>query len=125
MTLRPKGITADRTKQNLTILWEDDHESIYSFSLLRHACPCAACRGGHERMTRLPDEHVFAMADEDTPATHLVNVQAVGSYALSIAWEDGHDYGIYNWEYLRALCPCPICRPAGITDPGHSSNTYK
>ena len=69
-------------------------------------------------MTRLPDEHVFDMPEEDAPSTHLVNVQAVGSYALSIAWEDGHDYGIYNWEYLRALCPCQICRPAGNTDPG-------
>jgi DUF971 family protein len=25
---------------------------------------------------------------------------------LTIVWEDGHDYGIYNWHYLRALCPC-------------------
>jgi DUF971 family protein len=31
---------------------------------------------------------------------------ATGSYALTIVWEDGHDYGIFNWHYLRALCPC-------------------
>ena len=33
-------------------------------------------------------------------------IVAVGSYALTIVWEDGHDYGIFNWHYLRALCPC-------------------
>jgi len=31
---------------------------------------------------------------------------------LTIVWEDGHDYGIYNWHYLRALCPCNECRKA-------------
>ena len=41
------------------------------------------------------------------PATRLNNLKAVGSYALTIVWEDGHDLGIYNWHYLRALCPCP------------------
>jgi DUF971 family protein len=111
MVVRPKEITADRNNKILTIIWDDAHKSNYSFSLLRKACPCAVCRGGHEKMSRLPDEGVFDQPEEDTPSTRLVNIQAVGSYAISILWEDGHDYGIYNWEYLRALCPCPICRP--------------
>jgi DUF971 family protein len=34
----------------------------------------------------------------------------VGSYAITPSWEDGHDYGIYQWSYLRALCPCKSCR---------------
>ena len=28
----------------------------------------------------------------------------------TLVWEDGHDYGIYNWHYLRALCPCEADR---------------
>jgi DUF971 family protein len=44
---------------------------------------------------------------EDSPATRINNVKAVGSYALTIVWEDGHDYGTCGWHYLRALCPCP------------------
>ena len=28
----------------------------------------------------------------------------------AVVWEDGHDYGIYNWYYLRKLCPCAECR---------------
>ena len=111
MRNRPVDIKANRSKKEMTITWADGHESTYSFSLLRHACPCAECRGGHEKMRAEPDSEVFKLPDEDTPATHLQQVEAVGSYAITIHWEDGHLYGIYNWDYLRALCPCPICRP--------------
>jgi len=40
----------------------------------------------------------------------LRKIEAVGAYAISVEWEDGHHYGIYNWHYLRALCPCEACR---------------
>ena len=106
---RPTGITADRTTSILTIAWSDGHTSHYPFSLLRNACPCASCRGGPENMRSTPDPFVFDLPVEDSPRTHLVNLEAVGSYAITIAWEDGHHYGIYNWSYLRALCPCPQC----------------
>jgi len=107
---RPINITADRNKKEMAIIWSDGHFSIYSFTLLRHACPCAECRGGHDKMGAEPDPSVFGMPKEDTPATQLSSVEAVGAYALTIGWEDGHHYGIYNWHYLRALCPCPLCR---------------
>ncbi len=108
--MRPTGITANRQTSLLTITWEDGHESNYSFTLVRLACPCAECRGGHENMGTLPDPSVYNEPTEDTPATRLRNLEAVGTYALTFEWEDGHHYGIYNWNYLRAICPCPICR---------------
>jgi DUF971 family protein len=107
---KPTGITANRQTRELFINWDDGHESIYPFSLLRYACPCAECRGGHENMSSEPDPQVFSAPLEDTPATRLKNIEAVGSYAITIEWEDGHHFGIYNWRYLRALCPCPMCR---------------
>ena len=61
-----------------------------------------------------PDAEVFSRKIEDTSSTRLANVVAVGSYALTIVWEDGHDYGIYNWHYLRALCPCAECRGKAV-----------
>jgi DUF971 family protein len=36
-------------------------------------------------------------------------ISLVGSYAIRIDWSDGHDTGIYTFEYLRAICPCPSC----------------
>jgi DUF971 family protein len=103
---KPINITVNKKTREVTINWDDGHVSVYPFGLLRAGCPCAACRGGHENMRAEPDEGVFQQQLEDSPATHINNVKAVGSYALTIVWEDGHDYGIYNWHYLRALCPC-------------------
>ena len=45
------------------------------------------------------------------------NVTAVGNYALGFAWSDGHDSGIYTFEYLRKLCPCAQCLPEGLQEP--------
>ena len=111
MKEKPTGITADKGARAFTITWADGHTSVYPFGLLRAACPCAACRGGHAHMGAEPDPRVFGLEPPEAPENRLVNVVAVGSYALSITWEDGHDYGIYNWHYLRALCPCVECRP--------------
>jgi DUF971 family protein len=107
--VRPTGVTANRIVRTITINWSDGHTSHYPFALLRNACPCAECRGGHEHMRSTPDPAVFSLPDEDTPRTRLQNLESVG-YALTPAWEDGHHFGIYTWSYLRALCPCPQCR---------------
>ncbi len=112
--LRPSGITANRNTKELTVKWNDGHISQYSFSLLRHACPCAECKGGHAAMGSDPDPLVFSMPEEDSLRTQLRKIEAVGSYALTIEWEDGHHYGIYNWHTLRALCPCSVCRGTGV-----------
>lgn len=110
MSVRPVSITADRAQKILSVVWDDGHLSTYSFSLLRAGCPCAECQGGHENMKDTPDARVFLLNLPDSPATRLVTIQAVGTYAITPVWEDGHSYGIYRWEYLRALCPCPQCR---------------
>jgi len=109
-TNKPTGVTADRDSKTLTIGWEDGHTSVIPFSLLRHACPCVECRGGHSQMKSKPDPYVFSLPIEDSPRTRLRNVEAVGTYAITIEWEDGHHFGIYNWGLLRSLCPCPECR---------------
>jgi DUF971 family protein len=37
-------------------------------------------------------------------------VAKVGNYAIRFAWNDGHEHGIYSWDYLREWCPCEQCR---------------
>jgi len=108
--LKPVGITADRQKRIMTVNWNDGHTSEIPFTLLRNACPCAECRGGHENMGADPEPELFTAPDEDTLATRLENVEAVGTYGITPVWEDGHHYGIYSWNFLRKLCPCPVCR---------------
>lgn len=105
----PAGITANRKTSELIIKWKDEHNSRIPFSLLRNACPCAECRGGHDKMGSTPPPEIFSMELEDLPRTRLSSVEFVGTYALNPYWEDGHHFGIFTWDYLRALCPCPIC----------------
>jgi len=33
----------------------------------------------------------------------LDSVELAGNYALKLDWSDGHNSGIYGWEYLRNL----------------------
>jgi len=110
--LMPTSITANRNEAILTIIWNEGHTSAYPFGLVRAACPCASCRGGHEYMSAEPDPEVFGNRLADSPQTRLVKIEAAGSYGIVIEWEDGHHFGIYNWHYLRALCPCAQCRQA-------------
>ena len=110
MTTKPTSLTANRQTKELAVVWDDGHTSIYSFSLLRAGCPCAECRGGHDKMGNEPTSDVFDLHLSDSPATRLKNLAPVGSYAITPLWEDGHDYGIFDWHYLRALCPCEGCR---------------
>jgi DUF971 family protein len=108
---KPTGITADRQAREMTMQWSDGHTSVYPFGLLRAACPCASCQGGHENMRGEPDEEVFQNQLPNSPRTRMNKVEAVGSYAIMIEWEDGHHFGIFNWQFLRMLCPCAECRP--------------
>jgi DUF971 family protein len=108
--LAPTKIDANKSKRVLLIEWNDGHHSEIPFGLLRAGCPCVTCRGGHENMHEDPDPEVFDMDLPDSPATNLAGISLVGSYGLNIQWSDGHTHGIYQWAYLRKLCPCSGCR---------------
>ncbi len=110
----PLNITANKKTAELSVLWSDHHTSVYPFALLRNGCPCEQCRGGHDAMSYEPPIEVFYMPEEDKPSNRLKTIEEVGSYGITIEWEDGHHFGIYNWRYLRALCPCPICQEMRI-----------
>jgi DUF971 family protein len=86
----------DRT---VCVSWSDDHYGEYPFAYLRGWCPCAACQGhGGER------RYIHA-ANSD-----LDKISLVGNYALQLHWADGHETGIYTYQYLRDLCPCDRCQ---------------
>jgi DUF971 family protein len=99
----PTNINADRATAQFNIDWSDGVSHAISFGLLRNACPCAQCRGGHENMSPEPAEDVFTIPLLDANITKLVNIEAIGNYAITPIWGDGHSHGIYNWHYLYTL----------------------
>ena len=87
-------------KKNLFIKWDDDSESIINLKYLRDECPCATCKGE----TILFKTYKPEKKNEETPGMYQIkNIETVGGYAIAITWKDGHDTGIYSWEYLKKL----------------------
>lgn len=101
-TPRPTNVTADRERRVLTIQWNDGRECRYSFAGLRAVCPCVLCQGGHANMGRPADKLLLQKSQNDM--LNLDAATAVGSYAIQFAWNDGHDSGIYTWNYLYEAC---------------------
>jgi DUF971 family protein len=46
------------------------------------------------------------------PAARPTQAEGVGKYAIRFKWNDGHDQGIYSWQFLREVCPCEECKAA-------------
>jgi DUF971 family protein len=45
-------------------------------------------------------------------AVRATEAEAVGRYAIRFTWNDGHQHGIFSWDYLREICPCEQCKTA-------------
>ena len=94
---------ARRLKGNRQIqfAWTDGHRGVFEADYLRGWCPCAMCQGHEAR------ELVYQPPKR--PVT-MVRIEPVGNYAINITFSDQHATGIYRFDFLRDLCPCPICR---------------
>jgi DUF971 family protein len=85
------------------IQWDDaGHTGIYGARDLRLACPCAVCR---DEMTGRP----LLVAASVPAGVRAAALRLVGAYAVQFDWSDGHNSGIYPWELLLRICPCPRC----------------
>ncbi len=94
--------------QTMVVSWGDGHESRLPLRHLRHECPCASCR--IERQEARTNPFRVIGPDAKPPSSKMVGLEAVGRYGLKIGWGDGHDAGIYTFEYLREICPCDECK---------------
>jgi len=104
----PADIEVHIPDRRLTIQWGDGHRSVYTFDLLRKECPCAVCR---EARLAVTDDPLRVVTSALKPGEVTVTgAEKVGYYALRFVWSDGHDTGIYSYDYLRAICPCEACR---------------
>jgi DUF971 family protein len=84
----------------LAIKWDDGGESYIPLAVLRRSCPCAGCKGEMDILGNVyknPEQPLAANA------CVLKRMVRVGSYAVQPLWADGHDTGIFSFEYLRAI----------------------
>ena len=80
----------------ILVEWSDGKLGVYSANDLRLACPCAGCVNESTGQKLLKPEHIPA-------DIRPLSINTVGRYALQISWSDGHNTGIYSFEYLRKL----------------------
>jgi ATP-binding protein involved in chromosome partitioning len=80
----------------LRIRWKDGGVSDYPPRYLRLCCPCAGCV---EEMTGRPLLNPATVPMD----VHPHSIEYVGEYALRFDFSDGHNTGIYPFDYLRDI----------------------
>ncbi len=112
--VQPKAVKVNQsTGQGMDIEWKDGHKSHYTFPFLRDACPCSLCddqRTKEGREPGQPEKPAPGALPMFKAAAKPVESAGVGRYAIRFVWNDGHESGIYSWEFLREHCPCRECR---------------
>jgi DUF971 family protein len=94
MIEQPTEITLHQQSRELEIAFADGAHYHLPYEFLRVHSPSAEVRGHG------PGQEVLQAGKQDV---NVLNVEPVGSYAMKIVFDDGHDSGLYTWEYLRHL----------------------
>lgn len=84
----------------LAIKWDDGVESYIPLEKMRRHCPCAGCGGERDIMGNV----YKAPPKPLTPLSfQVVRFNTIGGYALQPQWGDGHNTGLYSYDYIRQL----------------------
>lgn len=114
----PSAIDLKKDK-GLTIQWHDGSASYYSIAYLRRMSPSADMRQLRDEMQKNPLAVLPSGSAGNEPVI-AKSAELVGNYAIRIRFSDGHQTGIYSWDYLRKIDP-QAQRPD--EDPDTSSDT--
>ena len=94
MTATPVEIRVRRASRRLEVDFAGDLRFSYPAEYLRVESPSAEVQG------HSPAERVTVPGKQ---AVGIVSVDPIGHYAIRIHFDDGHDTGIYTWDYLLQL----------------------
>ncbi|MGI9272473.1 MAG: gamma-butyrobetaine hydroxylase-like domain-containing protein [Woeseiaceae bacterium] len=92
--MTPTEIRLKKESKLLIISFDDGSEFQYSCEYLRVHSPSAEVKGhgpGQETL-QVGKEHVG-----------ITDIEPVGHYAVRLKFDDGHDTGLYTWDYLHEL----------------------
>ena len=91
----PTEITLHQQSKMLELAFDDGARYKLAFEFLRVFSPSAEVRGHG------PGQEVLQVGKRNVM---LTGIEPVGSYAVKLVFDDGHDSGLYTWEYLYELC---------------------
>ena len=90
----PTELRLDKEKSILTVSYDDGQSFALPAELLRVLSPSAEVQG------HSPDQRITVPGKKNVG---IARIEPVGNYAVRIVFTDGHDTGLYVWEYLRQL----------------------
>lgn len=91
---QPTEIILHQQSRSLEIAFDDGARYRLPYEFLRVYTPSAEARGHG------PGQETLQVGKKNVM---LLNVEPVGTYALKLIFDDGHDSGLYTWEYLYGL----------------------
>ncbi len=90
----PTELKLDADKRNLAVSFDDGQSFTLPAELLRVMSPSAEVQG------HSPEQRITVPGKKNV---RIVRLEPVGNYAVRIGFDDGHDTGLFVWEYLRDL----------------------
>ena len=90
----PIDIKLHQKSKRLELSFADSRIYSFSYEFLRVHSPSAEVRG------HSPSQAVLQL---DKVSVGVKEVELVGAYALKISFDDGHNTGLYTWDYFREL----------------------
>ena len=93
-THRPTDIQLHQKSRILELRYADGSHFELPCEFLRVYSPSAEVRGHG------PGQEVLQVGKEDV---NITAIEPVGNYAVKLVFSDGHDTGIYDWDYLYKL----------------------
>jgi len=91
---RPIDIKLHQASHLLEIKFDNGTECMLSCEFLRVYSPSAEVKGHG------PGQEVLQTGKEDV---NITAIEPVGNYAIKLVFSDGHDTGLYSWDYLYDL----------------------
>ena len=88
---RPNEIRLHQKSRVLEVVFDDGKVFRLPCEFLRVHSPSAEVRGHG------PGQETLQTGKEDVQITE---VEPVGNYAVKLVFSDGHDTGLYSWDYL-------------------------
>ncbi len=93
-SLIPTDILHHQKTRSLEITFSNGDQFILACEYLRVSSPSAEVLGHG------PGQEVLQVGKKDVNIQHI---EPVGHYALKLTFTDGHDTGIFSWDYLWSL----------------------
>jgi DUF971 family protein len=91
---RPTAVTVHQQSRVLEVGFDDGKTFRIPFELMRIYSPSAEVQGHG------PGQEVLQTGKRDVT---IVSIEPVGHYAIQPTFSDGHDTGIFSWQYLYRL----------------------